>query len=267
MNLTQAALAGNKITRNMLSKIENGTALPSLDTLEYIAKNLCVPISFLLTDEDDLIFYRKRELIDKIYRAYEGKSYKACFDLIKTFTETDSELDFIAANACYELAKESVSSGAFITAEKYITLSLKYCNQTRLSTEHIMAKLSMYYAVIKNVQSPLLEFDSRQYTSLIQNSVDFELFKYLTLDFSYPFETPVLSLHMEAKKMIKERNYQKATEMLLNAVELSKKGSYNSFIIFSIYTDLEYCYKQIYDYENAYFYSSKRMTLLENFKT
>ena len=35
--MTQAELAGDGITRNMLSKIENGTALPSLTTLLYFA--------------------------------------------------------------------------------------------------------------------------------------------------------------------------------------------------------------------------------------
>ena len=34
-NMTQSELAGEHITRNMLSKIENGEALPSLDTLFY----------------------------------------------------------------------------------------------------------------------------------------------------------------------------------------------------------------------------------------
>jgi tetratricopeptide (TPR) repeat protein len=71
---------------------------------------------------------------------------------------------------------------------------------------------------------------------------------------------------MEAKVLIKERNYLEATKRLLNAVELSKNESYNAFVVFSLYSDLEYCYKQLYNYEKAYLYSSKRMTLLESFK-
>ena len=35
--MTQSELAGNEITRNMLSRIENGAAQPSLDTLKYLA--------------------------------------------------------------------------------------------------------------------------------------------------------------------------------------------------------------------------------------
>ena len=38
--MTQSELVGGEITRNMLSRIENGAAQPSLDTLRYIAKKL-----------------------------------------------------------------------------------------------------------------------------------------------------------------------------------------------------------------------------------
>ena len=38
--LTQRQLCGGKITRNMLSQIENGSAKPSMDTLRYLAERL-----------------------------------------------------------------------------------------------------------------------------------------------------------------------------------------------------------------------------------
>ena len=56
LGLTQSELAGNKITRNMLSRIENGAALPSLDTLEHIAIGLKLPVPYLLSEDDDLPF-------------------------------------------------------------------------------------------------------------------------------------------------------------------------------------------------------------------
>ena len=52
-NMTQSELAGEHITRNMLSKIENGEALPSLDTLFYIAERLEVAPGFLLSENED----------------------------------------------------------------------------------------------------------------------------------------------------------------------------------------------------------------------
>jgi transcriptional regulator with XRE-family HTH domain len=46
--LTQQEVVGDFITRNMLSKIENNSATPSVRTLEYLAKKLGVPPGSLL---------------------------------------------------------------------------------------------------------------------------------------------------------------------------------------------------------------------------
>ena len=48
--LTQKELAGDKITRNMLSQIESGNAVPSVKTLTYLAQVLELPPSVLLPD-------------------------------------------------------------------------------------------------------------------------------------------------------------------------------------------------------------------------
>lgn len=50
--LSQRALCGDVITRNMLSQIENGTARPSMDTLRYLAARLEKPLSFFLGEEE-----------------------------------------------------------------------------------------------------------------------------------------------------------------------------------------------------------------------
>ena len=125
----------------------------------------------------------------------------------------------------------------------------------------------MYLSVSKNIQSPLLEFDAPRYENSLVDVVDFEFFKYLTLDLSYSYQTPAFTSHIEAKILIKQRNYTEAAKRLIDAAEGLKNDGYNAFCIFGIYSDLEYCYKQLYDFEKAYFYSSKKLTLLESFKT
>ncbi len=49
--LSQRALCGDAITRNMLSQIENGSAQPSMATLQYLAGQLQKPISYFLGEE------------------------------------------------------------------------------------------------------------------------------------------------------------------------------------------------------------------------
>ena len=44
--LSQRELCGETITRNMLSQIENGSAIPSLSTLQILAGRLKKPIGY-----------------------------------------------------------------------------------------------------------------------------------------------------------------------------------------------------------------------------
>jgi len=50
--LSQRALCGTVITRNMLSQIENGTARPSMDTLRYLAGALEKPMGYFLEEDE-----------------------------------------------------------------------------------------------------------------------------------------------------------------------------------------------------------------------
>ena len=52
--MTQSELAGAEITRNMLSRIENEAALPSLGTVLYLAERLGVPAGYLLSEGDEV---------------------------------------------------------------------------------------------------------------------------------------------------------------------------------------------------------------------
>lgn len=49
--MSQRELCGEQITRNMLSRIENAAAMPSMDTLRYLAARLGKPVSFFLEEE------------------------------------------------------------------------------------------------------------------------------------------------------------------------------------------------------------------------
>ena len=43
--LSQKALCGDQITRNMLSQIENGSARPSMDTLRYAFSTVIISVN------------------------------------------------------------------------------------------------------------------------------------------------------------------------------------------------------------------------------
>ena len=49
--MTQSEVVGSFMTRNMLSKIENGSATPSIKTLEHISSVLGVPAGYFVGDD------------------------------------------------------------------------------------------------------------------------------------------------------------------------------------------------------------------------
>ena len=51
-HMTQKDVVGDYITRNMLSKIENGSATPSVKTLEYLAGVLGLPAGYFMNDSN-----------------------------------------------------------------------------------------------------------------------------------------------------------------------------------------------------------------------
>ena len=48
LGLSQRQVCGDTITRNMLSRIENGQAKPSMKTLQYLASVLQKPVGYFL---------------------------------------------------------------------------------------------------------------------------------------------------------------------------------------------------------------------------
>ncbi|WP_082195131.1 helix-turn-helix domain-containing protein [Bacillus andreraoultii] len=65
--MTLEALAGNELTKGMLSLIENNKANPSIDSLNYIAQQLQVEVSMLLQDENVQELRALLEQVEKIY--------------------------------------------------------------------------------------------------------------------------------------------------------------------------------------------------------
>ncbi len=265
--ITQSQLAGDRLTRNMISRIETGTANPSLDTVKYLANNLSLPISYLLSEDDDLLFYEKKEKMPVIYSAYVTKDFSYCIEKIDSLSGLDDELAYILATSLFERGKHNVLRGALRSAIEDFSRAEKVVALTVLNTVHISTALKMYKSIASNIQAPLLEFNEAEYVDGLYSTFDYDIYRYLVQDYEYDFKNESIKCHAAAKRLIRERRYSDAVVKLLEASEKILNGGYNSFIIFGIYTDLEQCYKQLFDFENAYRYASKRMSMLEGFKT
>lgn len=88
--LSQRQLCGDRITRNMLSQIEHGTASPSVATLQYLAQRLGRPMSFFLGE--DSFISPNRTVMENARSAYDRGDYAGAMELLRQFREPDSLL-------------------------------------------------------------------------------------------------------------------------------------------------------------------------------
>lgn len=265
--LTQSEVCGDKITRNMLSKIENAAASPSLDTLQYLSDALNVPLSYLCSNDDDLTYYQKKGVINEIYADYAFGKYQSCINKAIGLECIDNELAYILTDCYFKHGMDMMKIGALNSAHQCFVMCEKYSKLTTLDTKHITSMLAPYVAVCKNISSPLLEFDPDAVENELLTGIRYEFLKFLQLDFDYDYKDKAIKLHVKAKSEIKARNYQSAISILLDVVEYLKNSSYDAYQIYSAYSDLEICYKQLFDFENAYLYASKKLSLIEAFKS
>ena len=79
--LSQRALCGDEITRNMLSRIENGAARPSMKTLGCLAARLGKPVSYFL--EEDTVCSPNQEIMTAVRQLFDGKDYAGATDMFQ----------------------------------------------------------------------------------------------------------------------------------------------------------------------------------------
>ena len=89
--LSQRQLCGQEITRNMLSQIENGSARPSMTTLQYLATRLGKPVSWFL--EEQTVTSPNRDVMEQARSAYAAKEYLRVGELLLQYQAPDPVYD------------------------------------------------------------------------------------------------------------------------------------------------------------------------------
>lgn len=266
--LTQARLAGDRITRNMLCEIEKGKASPSLDTLRYLAEALAVPVAYLLDEGEDATGYYKREALPEIKRLYLAERYAECFRLCESLPgEPDDELALILAHCALAEGKRAFRSGNMETALVYFSEAMSFAKKTAYPTEGLRATALLYTALSDNVASPRRDFDEGTYLSLATLATERELYAYMMDDAAFPYENPLYATHIEARRLIHARRHREALPLLISLEEKKGLPEVSAYFLFRLYSDMELCYREDSNFEMAYRYAAKRMNLLSAFQS
>ena len=107
--MTQSQVVGDRITRNMLSQIENDLASPSVGTLEYLASVLNVRLSWLLADEQEEAEAGRTQRLRELLKSGE---YAACLELAPEHAPDDEQALALALSLMLAAARRLERSGA-----------------------------------------------------------------------------------------------------------------------------------------------------------
>ncbi len=120
--MTQAILSDGIITRGMLSRIESGSAMPSMQSLNAIACRLEVSPSFLLEDGDDISPAEQARIAKAIEKEYRSHNYTDCLNLFNYLQlEADAKFSPIFVCSAFECAKVCFYNGDFKKAKELLT--------------------------------------------------------------------------------------------------------------------------------------------------
>ena len=259
--MTQAELAGDFITRNMLSLIEAGKAQPSLPTVEYIANRLNVPIGVLVSDGESEKLFRKIQRLGKIKKAFAEKNYQICRELCES-VDGDDEIYLMLSKCTLENAKELFFDGRLKSACREFDKAVEISSKTIYNPDTIKGEAAAYGRFMEEI-SPTLYSDSAQSDTAVGFSLGDEFCRYIealkeNTDFSGSFE---LSEHIKARKLIKEKNFAEAKAALEGI--LNKGTELQTPLLYLIFGDLETVCYELKEFKNAYDYANLKVVTLE----
>lgn len=130
--LTQKEVVGDYITRNMLSKIENDSATPSVRTLEYLAKALGLPPGHFLNDAQ-LSNGLVPDGLNEARAAFRARKWLDCLAALNadTTAATSDEGYLLYALAAFHAAEQALEEQRLDDARE-LAESARYYNREGL---------------------------------------------------------------------------------------------------------------------------------------
>ena len=274
--MTQAELAGDGMTRNMLSLIEQGRATPSIQTLNYLASRLNVTAAILLADETEEQTITKYSRISDIRLAYKKGSYRICIDMCKKLLSdsgSDDEIKLILAESMLALAKEEMFVDRVREAASLLDEAYLYASETVYNTKHIEAECTVIFSYLEELSLTLLpenvDIDSVNIDALKPLSFDSELCRYITMlgnvsesdAYVENEKNEILVKHIICKRYMYDGEYDKANNALLDILKMD--SVLPGVLLYHIFGDLEDCSRMNGNDRHARNYSDEKVSILE----
>jgi transcriptional regulator with XRE-family HTH domain len=262
----------------MLSRIENGFALPSLQTLLYLSEKLGVPAGYLLAEEDEEFKFKKITEMPDIMQSFKDGNWQICIDLCSKLGGTDDEIAHIVSLCRYNEALEAFESGELKAAAQMFDDAKSISENTFYASESISSVCDAYLYCIGTI-SPLLVSDidvvrlpsaaalSNEFCRYFISLKSVELPSMVQIDHSniinQDTDGNVFYKHICARFKMKNGYHNEAYHIMKEI--LASDSKIPAPMLYFIFADLELCCRELSDYRGAYEYSSDKTGMLEKF--
>lgn len=252
--LSQRQLCGEEITRNMLSQIENGSARPSMQTLGYLAGRLGKPISYFL--EEDAIRSPNQQQMFRARDAYGRGDFQGALKALLDYRAPDEIFDperYLLESLCLmALAQKAGEEGKHPYAQSLLEKAKAAGGQTQYYIPAMEREWLLLLSLTQEEAAALsrqLPTDRREQSLRARAALEEGQFARCAaiLD-GMPGEDPQWHfLRGEAARNMGQPAL--AAEHYLSA---------ESTFPMPCAQGLEWCYRELGDYKNAYFYACKQ---------
>lgn len=249
--LSQRRLCGDTITRNMLSQIENGTAKPSMTTLQVLAQRLGKPVSYFL--QEDAVDSPNHSTMTAARQAFDAGDDAAAANVLKQYTPPDELYDrehrLLSILTKLNLAQTALTQGRCLYARELLE-----------AAGQLGADFSYYTPELERRRLLLLSKVPGQRVSLPSLDEELLLRAQAALTFGDPKRCSAL---LEAVETQSQPQWH-----LLRGQACLKTGDYAAAVPFLLAAEaaypketaplLEHCFRELGDYQQAYFYACKQ---------
>ena len=249
--LSQRALCGNVITRNMLSLIENGSAKPSMDTLRYLAAQLEKPIGYFL--EESYVSPNQTCIL-----AARCAPAEQALEILKDYRAPDPVFDpeyyLLKALSAMALAEKAIWENRRVLAGQLLSQALEFGNATMYYTPDLEQRrlLLCYRAKTDSASNLAAGLPDHKEEILLRAEAALETRDYprcaALLD-SLP-ERDDIWYFLRGEACLAQRQYDQAAQYYL-CIQTQDV---------TVYQKLEACYRELGDFEKAYHYIRKNLT-------
>lgn len=248
--LSQRQLCGDAITRNMLSQIENGSAKPSMKTLQYLAARLGKSVGFFLEEEPAVS--PNQGVMESARRLYDSGDYAGAALVLEGYQGPDAVFDrekqLLWVLTHLELAEQAIKDGREPYAESLLEKAgaeTVYCGQELERRQLLLLGRLPGHTVSNRLPSLDGELLLRAGEALAAGEPERAA---RLLDAAEEQAAPEWCM-LRGEVYITMKEYQNAARCFHGAEEAHPMETAQK---------LELCYRELEDYKRAYEYACKQ---------